>query len=60
MTAPNAAAANAVHANEPSLEEELRAAERDFAGGDFIEVTVEELERCTLAGKWPWQHESSG
>jgi len=41
------------------LDQELRRAEEDFANGDFIDVTIEELDRCIAAGKWPWQHESS-
>jgi hypothetical protein len=42
------------------LEEELRQAEEDFARGDFVELTVEELDRCIAAGEWPWQRASSG
>jgi hypothetical protein len=41
------------------LEEELRQAEQDFARGDYIELTVEQLDRCSAAGKWPWQRGSS-
>jgi hypothetical protein len=41
------------------LEAELRCAEQDFARGDFIELTVEELDRCIEAGQWPWASESS-
>jgi hypothetical protein len=41
------------------LEEELRHAEEDFARGDFVELTVEELDRCIAAGEWPWQRASS-
>ena len=36
------------------LAEELRHAEKDLANGDFIDVTIEELDRCIVAGKWPW------
>jgi hypothetical protein len=35
------------------------APEHDVARGDFIEVTIEELDRCMAAGKWPLQDESS-
>ena len=42
-----------------ALAEELRQAEEDFANGDFIEVTIEELDRCIVAGEWPWQDEPS-
>jgi hypothetical protein len=41
------------------LDEELRQAEDDFANGDFIDVTIEELDRCIAAGEWPWQPEPS-
>jgi hypothetical protein len=34
------------------LEEELRQADEHFARGDFIELTVEELDQC-IAGGWP-------
>lgn len=36
------------------LEEELRSAEQDFARGDFVEFSVQELDRCIEAGEWPW------
>jgi|HubBroStandDraft_1064217.scaffolds.fasta_scaffold115792_2 hypothetical protein len=42
-----------------ALAEELRHAEEDFANGDFIEVTIEELDRCIVASEWPWQDEPS-
>jgi hypothetical protein len=41
------------------LNEELRQAEEDFTRGDFIDVTVEELDRCVATGQWSWQHASS-
>lgn len=60
MTTPNAAA-NGFEARteQAELEDELRQAEADFARGDFIEVTLEELDRCIAAGEWPWPDESS-
>jgi len=42
-------------AAQATLAEELRQAEEDFANGDFIDITIEELDRCILAGEWPWQ-----
>lgn len=42
------------------LEEELHRAEQDFARGDFIEITDEELEQCIEAGEWQWDGEASG
>jgi hypothetical protein len=41
------------------LEDELRQAEEDFARGDFVELTSEDLDRCIAAGEWPWQRASS-
>lgn len=41
------------------LEAELRSAEQDFAQGDFVELTVQELDRCVAAGEWPWPTGSS-
>jgi len=38
---------------------ELRRAEQDFAQRDFIELTVEDLDRCIAAEEWPWPTESS-
>jgi hypothetical protein len=29
------------------------------SGYHFIEVTIEELDRCIIAGEWPWQDEPS-
>jgi hypothetical protein len=46
-------------ASQAALAEELRQAEEDFANGDFVEVTIEELDCCVVAGEWPWQHEAS-
>jgi hypothetical protein len=40
------------------LQEELRQAEEDFARGDFIELTLEQLDRSIAAGEWPWPEES--
>ncbi|HTM43505.1 MAG TPA: hypothetical protein VL137_01045 [Polyangiaceae bacterium] len=41
------------------LEEELRQADRDFAQGDFIDVTLEQLDQRLAAGEWPWASASS-
>ncbi len=60
MTTPNAAA-NGCEAmtGQAELEEELRQADADFARGDFIDITLDELDRCIAAGQWPWPEESS-
>lgn len=44
----------------PDLAEELRQAEEDFLRGDYIELTVEQLDRCIATGESPWPDESSG
>ena len=60
MTTPNAAAKGfEARSCQAELEEELRQAEADFARGDFVELTLEELDRCIAAGEWPWPEESS-
>jgi hypothetical protein len=41
------------------LESELCRAEQDFEQGAFIELTVEELDRCIAVGEWPWASGSS-
>lgn len=41
-----------------TVEEELCQAEDDFARGDCIELTVDELDRCVASGRWPWQRAS--
>jgi hypothetical protein len=46
-------------AAQAALAEELQQAEEDFANGDFIDVTIEELDRRIMADEWPWQHEPS-
>jgi hypothetical protein len=59
MAIPNAAAKSPELTMQAELEDELRRAEQDFAEGDFIELTVEDLDRCIAAGEWPWPNESS-
>ena len=39
------------------LEEELRQADGDFARGDYIELTAEQLARCIEIGESPWPGE---
>jgi hypothetical protein len=60
MTTPNAVASDSATTMEQAeLEEELRQAEADSAGGSFIELTVEEFDRAIAAGEWPWPDEPS-
>ncbi len=58
MATPNTAKSLEM-AMQAELEEELRSAEQDFARGDFVELTVQELDRSIDAGEWPWARESS-
>ncbi len=41
------------------LEEELRLAEDDLARGDFVDITVAQLDASAAAGEWPWPSGSS-
>ncbi len=59
MATPTAAVKSSQATLQAELEEELRQAEADFANGDYIELTVEELDRCIAGGEWPWQRASS-
>ncbi len=60
MSTPNTAA-NGFEARtgQEELTEELRQAEADFARGDFVDITLDEIDRCIAAGDWPWPDESS-
>jgi hypothetical protein len=44
----------------PDLAEELGQADEDFERGDYIELTVEQLDRCLATGESPWPDESRG
>lgn len=59
MATPHAAQSLEMTA-QAELEAELRSAEQDFAQGDFVELTVQELDRCVGANEWPWPTGSSG
>ena len=58
MATPTAAVKSTQGTVQAELEEELRQAEEDFARGDFVELTIEELDACIAAGEWPWQRAS--
>ncbi len=45
---------------DPDLERELLQAMEDFERGDYIELTVEQLEHCAASGESPWPDESHG
>ena len=45
---------------DPGLEQELLRAMEDFDRGDYIELTVEQLEHCAATGESPWPDESHG
>jgi len=59
MATPEAAENKPDRVMQAELERELRQAEDDFARGDFIELTIEELDRAIAAGVWPWPEDSS-
>ncbi len=45
---------------DPALERELVQAMADLERGDYIELTVEQLEHCAATGESPWPDESLG
>jgi hypothetical protein len=45
---------------DPELEQELLQAMAEFERGDYIELTVEQLEHCAATGESPWPDESHG
>lgn len=59
MPTPTAAAKNSQAMLDADLARDLEQAEQDFAQGDFVDISIEELDRCTAAGEWPWQRASS-
>ena len=44
----------------PDLEQELLQAMAEFDRGEYIELTVEQLEHCAATGESPWPDESLG
>ena len=59
MATPNAAAGELEVRADSDLMAELSRAEHDLTQGAFIELTVEDLDRCIVAGEWPWASGSS-
>ena len=59
MATPTPAVKNPQADRHAELEAELRRAEEDFARGDFVELTIEQLDQCIAAGVWPWPDVSS-
>ena len=45
---------------DPKLEQELLRAMEEFERGEFIDLTVEQLEHCAATGESPWPDESRG
>jgi hypothetical protein len=43
---------------DPDLERELLQAMDDFEHGDYVELTVGQLEHCAATGESPWPDES--
>ena len=58
VEATPASPARRVGQADPGLERELLQAMQDFERGDFIELTVEQLEHCAATGESPWPDES--
>ena len=45
---------------DPELEQELLQAMKEFETGEYIELTVEQLEHCAATGASPWPDASRG
>jgi len=45
---------------DPNLDHEILQAMEEFERGDYIELTVEQLEHCAATGDSPWPDESRG
>ena len=45
---------------DPDLERELLRAMEEFDRGEYIELTVEQLEHCAATGESPWPDELLG
>jgi hypothetical protein len=45
-------------APDPALEREILQAMEEFERGDYIELTVEQLDHCAATGESPWPDES--
>lgn len=45
---------------DPDLERELLCAMEEFERGEYLELTVEQLEHCAATGESPWPEESHG
>jgi hypothetical protein len=60
MNEPNRAVVSPMATmQQAGLDEEVRQAEAGFASGNFVDLTIEELDRCLSAGQWPCPHDSS-
>jgi len=46
-------------ADESDLLAEILAAEANFERGDYVELTVEQLEHCAATGESPWPDDES-
>ena len=55
---PSAPPLRRVAKADPNLERDLLQAVQDFERGDYIELTVEQLEHCAATGESPWADES--
>ena len=58
MTTPNAVKTRPASTQQPRLPDELRQAEADLERGTFVDLTMEEIDRCLAVAGWPRQDES--
>jgi hypothetical protein len=58
MTTPNAVKSRPASTQQAHRQDELRQAEADFERGPFVDLTMEEIDRCLAVAGWPRQDES--
>jgi hypothetical protein len=58
MTTPNAVKNRPASTREAHLPDPLRQAEADVELGPFVDLTMEEIDRCIAVAGWPRQDES--
>jgi hypothetical protein len=57
MTTPNAVKSRPASTQQAQRQDELRQAEADFERGTFVDLTMEEIDRCLAVAGWPRQDE---
>jgi hypothetical protein len=58
MTTPNAVKSRPASTEQAHLQDTLRQAEADLERGPFVDLTMDEIDRCIAVAGWPRQDES--